>query len=59
MNAKQWNDVADLLNEFATACETEYEEHDKKAKKHVARLLMNQSMRAQRMANRKTEEEAK
>jgi predicted amidophosphoribosyltransferase len=51
LNSKQWDDVADLLSQFAQQCEIAYEEHDRSAKMWLAQNLQNQSLKAQARAN--------
>jgi len=51
LTSAQWDDVADLCNECAVACETAYEEHDFQARKKAATWMMALAMRAQDKAN--------
>lgn len=52
VNCKQWDDVADLLNEAATMFETAYGEHDLEARKYCAKRVYAMAVRAQGKANR-------
>ncbi len=47
LTSKQWNDVADLCNEAAVACETGYEDHDWQARQKAAKWMMSLAMKAQ------------
>jgi len=55
LTSKQWDDVADLCNEAAVACETGYEDHDWQARQKAAKLMMALAMKAQgKAANTET-----
>lgn len=47
LSSKQWDDVADLCNEAAVACETGYENHDWQARQKAAKWMMALAMKAQ------------
>ena len=47
ITSAQWDDVADLCNEAAVACETGYENHDWQARQKAAKWMMALAMKAQ------------
>jgi hypothetical protein len=51
LTSNQWNDVADLCNEAAVACETGYENHELEARKKAAQWMMQLAMKAQAKAD--------
>ncbi len=50
LSESDWDDVADLCEQGAAACETGYEEHTKKARKRAAKWMRQLAMKAQRFA---------
>jgi len=48
LNSKEWYDVADLLEQFATDCENAYEDHERASKKWLKNFLLKQSLTAHR-----------
>lgn len=47
LSSEDWDDVADLLSQFAQQCEIAFEEHRPNAKRWLARRLQAQAMTAQ------------
>ena len=50
LSESDWDDVADLCEQGAAACEIGYEEHTKKARKRAAQWMRKLAMKAQRLA---------
>jgi hypothetical protein len=47
LSSKDWDDVADLLSQFAQQCEIAFEEHRPAAKQWLADKLQKQALTAQ------------
>ena len=54
LSSKEWGDVADLLNECASLCETAYESHEKRARQYAAAKLFKLACWAENRAAMKT-----
>ena len=50
LSESDWDDVADLCEQGAGACEVGYEEHTKKARLRTAKWMRKLAMKAQRYA---------
>ena len=59
MTVKDWDDVADLCEQFCSASETAYEEHTVQARKKAARWMCVLSMKAHDNARRLEEKQGK
>ena len=48
LGAADWDDVADLLEQFASQCEIAYGDHSIRSKKWLAKNLRRQALRSQK-----------